>query len=144
MSADNVEIVRRAYAHLSDLDAFRRGERDDALLSLFADDAELLPPQIYPDTEAVYVGLEGWKRWLELIDEVFEEWGFEAEEFADAGHQVVVLVRTSGTAKQSGAAVTIPVAHVHTLRDGRIVRVEVFLDRRDALGAAGLLGADGS
>jgi ketosteroid isomerase-like protein len=49
-----------------------------------------------------------------------------------------VYVRTSGTAKQSGAAVEIPAAHVITLRDGRIVRIQVFLDRAEALEAAGL------
>jgi ketosteroid isomerase-like protein len=138
VSRENVEIVRGAYALLSDLPGARRGEHDDDFLDYFTEDAELVPPPIYPDVESVYVGREGWKRWLEQIDDVFDDWGFEAEEFLDAGSRVVVLVRTSGTAKQSGAAVTIPAAHLHTLRDARIVRLEVFLDRREALEAAGL------
>jgi ketosteroid isomerase-like protein len=49
-----------------------------------------------------------------------------------------VFVRTSGTARQSGAPVEIPVAHVLTLRDGRVTRLEVFLDRHEALEAVGL------
>jgi ketosteroid isomerase-like protein len=138
MSQENIEIVRRAYALLGDLSGARRGDFDDLFLDYFSDDAELVPPRIYPDVEPVYVGLEAWKRWLRQIDDVFDDWGFEAENFRDAGGQVVVLVRTSGTAKQSGAAVTIPAAHVHTLRDARVVRLEVFLDRREAFKAAGL------
>jgi ketosteroid isomerase-like protein len=44
----------------------------------------------------------------------------------------------SGTGKQSSAAVTISTGHVVTLRDGRIVRFEIFLDRAEAWRAAGL------
>jgi ketosteroid isomerase-like protein len=138
VSPENGEIVRRAYAILSDLAGVRRGEHDDALLEHFTPDCELVPPRTYPDIESSYVGLDGVKRWLEQVDDVFDDWGFEAEDFLDAGDQVVVLVQTSGTAKQSGAAVTIPAAHVHRLRAGRIVRVEVFLDRRQALETAGI------
>jgi ketosteroid isomerase-like protein len=32
------------------------------------------------------------------------------------------------------------VAHVFTLRDGKVQRLEVFLDRDEALAAAGLAG----
>ena len=43
-----------------------------------------------------------------------------------------------GTAKQSGAGLAISAAHVLTLRDGRIARTDVFLDRADALEVAGM------
>jgi ketosteroid isomerase-like protein len=138
MSQENVEIVRGAYEALGDMPGVRRGDYDEGYREYFAHDFELVPPPIYPDAEPVYVGLEGWKRWLSQLDDVFDDWGFEVERHIDAGNQVVVLARTSGTAKQSGASVTIPVAHLHTLRDARIVRVEVFLDRAQALEAAGL------
>jgi ketosteroid isomerase-like protein len=140
MSQENVEIARRAYALVSDLSAFRGGNQDDSYLDYLHPDCELVPPPIYPDTEPSYVGLDGWRRWLGLIDEVFDDWGFEPEQFFDAGDNVVVFVQTSGIAKQSGAEVTIPAAHVLTLRDARIARVEVFLDRKQALEAAGLSG----
>jgi ketosteroid isomerase-like protein len=138
MSQENVELVRRAYSLLTDLPGARRGEYDDAFFDYFAADAELIPPPIYPDVEPLYVGLDGWKRWLEQIDEVFDDWGFEPEKFIDAGEKVAVLVRTSGTAKQSGVAVTIAAVHVHTVRDRRVVRFEVFLDRREGLQATGI------
>jgi hypothetical protein len=76
--------------------------------------------------------------WERLIDEIWIDWGFEAERFFDAGDQVAVFVRTSGTAKQSGAPVEIAVVHVLTLNDGRVTRTQVFLNRQEALEAAGL------
>jgi ketosteroid isomerase-like protein len=136
--SQNVDVVRRAYSILGDMPGARRGDYDEAYIDHFSEDAELVPPAIYPDVEPLYVGLEEWKGWLRQIDDVFDDWGFEVEEFIDAGERVIVLVRTSGTAKQSGAAVTIPAAHVHTVRDSRVVRLEVFLDRREAFEAAGL------
>ncbi len=49
-----------------------------------------------------------------------------------------MFLRVSGSAKQSGAAVEISNAHVLTLRDGRVMRLEVFLNRAEALEAVGL------
>ena len=37
-----------------------------------------------------------------------------------------------------GARVSAPVAHVWTVSDGRIARLEVFLDRSEAFATAGL------
>ena len=53
-----------------------------------------------------------------------------------------MFVRVSGVAKQGGPAVAISAAHVLTLRDGRITRADIFLDRSDALEAAGLSEQD--
>ena len=72
------------------------------------------------------------------IEEVWDDWSFEAERFFDAGTQVVVFVRVSAAAKQSGAAPAISAAHVVTIRNDRIARMDVFLDRVEALEAAGL------
>ena len=73
-----------------------------------------------------------------MIDEIWIDWDFDAERFFDAGDEVAVFVRVSGTARQSGASVEISAAHVLTVRDGRVMRTEVFLDRQEALEAVGL------
>jgi len=137
MSQENVEIVRGVYSLFGDPDAFRRGEQDDVFLDYFAADYELIPPPIYPDAASSYRGLEGTHEWQRLMDQVWVDWRLHAQRFFDAGDQVAVFVRTSGTARQSGAPVEISVAHVFTL-DGRITRLEVFLDRHEALEAVGL------
>jgi ketosteroid isomerase-like protein len=141
MSEENVEAVRKAYAIMAEVEgpAAQRGDYDDIYLDYFTDDLEVVLPPIYPDADPVYVGLDGYKRWLRQMDEAFDHWGFEPERFLDAGSQgVLVYVRTSATAKHGGVAVTIPAAHVCTVRNGRIARVVVFLDRAQALEAAGL------
>jgi ketosteroid isomerase-like protein len=51
---------------------------------------------------------------------------------------VLVLARTFVRGKGSGVEVDIPVAHLLTLRDGKVARFEVFTDRDEALAAAGL------
>jgi ketosteroid isomerase-like protein len=141
MSEENVDAVRKAYGIMAEVEgsAALRGDYDDIYLDYFTDDVEVVPPPIYPDAEPVYVGLDGFKRWLQQIDEAFDHWGFEPERFLDAGPRgVLVYVRTSATAKHGGVAVTVPAAHLCSVRNGRIARLVVFLDRAQALEAAGL------
>jgi ketosteroid isomerase-like protein len=138
MSQENVDVVRRMYARLADRGAWRRGDYDDLFRDFCAPDYEMIPPPIYPDAATSYRGLEGVHQWQRLMDEIWADWDFQAERFFDAGDQVAVFVRTSGIARQSGAPVEIPVAHVLTLRDGRVTRLKVFLDRHEALEAVGL------
>jgi uncharacterized protein len=138
MSNENVEIARRLYAIAPDAAGVVRGDYDDVFLDYFHPDFELVPASAYPDTESSYRGQDGMRRWYRQMDEIWDDWRFDAERFFDAGTQVVVFVRVSGTAKQSGAALAVPAAHVLTIHDGRVTRANIFLDRSEALEAAGL------
>jgi len=138
MSEENVEVVRRLYSLAPDAAGVVRGDYDDVFVDYFDPDFELVPPSTYPDTESSYRGQEGVRRWFQQLEEIWDDWRTEGERFFDAGSQVVVFVRVSGTAKQSGAALAISAAHVLTLRDGRVTRTDVFLDRSESLEAAGL------
>jgi ketosteroid isomerase-like protein len=138
MSQENVDVVRRMYSRLADRGAWRRGDYDDVFRDFCAAEYEMIPPPIYPDAARSYRGLEGVHQWQRLMDEIWADWDFQAERFFDAGDEVAVFGRTSGTARQSGAPVEISVAHVLTLRDGRVTRLKVFLDRHEALEALGL------
>ena len=139
MSQDNVEIVRRAYSLAKESETYSFvAAKQDLYDEYFHHDAELVPPAIYPDTEPSYSGFDGFNRFQRQLDEIWDDWRFEAERYFDAGDQVVVFVRISGTGKQSGAAVAISTAHVFSLRDGRATRFEIFLDRGEALRAAGV------
>jgi ketosteroid isomerase-like protein len=138
MSRENVEVVHRLYSLRPDAAAVVRGDYDDVFLDYFHPDFEFVPPSAYPDAESSYRGQEAVRRWFQQMEEIWDDWRFEAERFFDAGTQVVVFVRVSGSAKQSGAALTISTGHVLTLRDGRVTRADIFLDRSEALAAAGL------
>jgi|SRR5215211_4936356 len=140
MSRENVEVARRLYSLGADAAGIVRGDYDDIFFDYFDPDVEVVPPLSYPDTEPLYRGQEGIRRWFREISEIWDDWRFEAERFFDAGNRVVVFVRVSGSAKQSGAAPAISAAHVLTLRDGRVTRTEVYLDRAEALETVGLTG----
>ena len=138
MSQQNVKTVRRLYSLRLDAGGVARGEYDELFLDYIDPDFEFVPPSTYPDSESSYRGQNGLRGWYRQMDEIWDEWRIEAERFIDAGSQVVVFVRVSGIAKQSGAALAISTGHVVTLRDGRITRADVFLDRSEALQAVGL------
>jgi ketosteroid isomerase-like protein len=84
-------------------------------------------------------GLDGIRRRFEIEDnEIWDEHRFEPQEFIDAGDQVVVLQREYQRGKSSGVELSIDTASVLHLRDGRIVRMQGYMDRAAALEAAGL------
>ena len=69
----------------------------------------------------------------------YEEWHAAPEELFDLGSGVVfAVVRQSGRPVGTGIEVELHPLHVFRLRDGKAVRWQVFLDRTNALEAAGL------
>lgn len=128
MSQENVEAVRRLYAALS------RGDYA-AVMAMYSDDFEQdltrVDGEINRGKDAV---TRGWVRWVAPWD----EFRMHAEEVIDAGEKVVALVRQSGTGKQSGVPVHLDFGAVWTVRDGRLLRLVVYPQRRDALAAVGL------
>ena len=66
----------------------------------------------------------------------WEEWRAVAEDYVELGDQVVALTSYHGRGKGSGVEIHQPGAHVFELRDGRVVRLEIFADPDRALAAA--------
>ena len=91
-----------------------------------------------PDT-GPFRGPDGARRFWEMWSEAFDEFHAELEGFVDAGDAVIVLVRMVGRGKDSSAeVVTPPFPMVWTVRDGNIVRMQMFEGREKALAAVGL------
>jgi ketosteroid isomerase-like protein len=63
----------------------------------------------------------------------WEEWRAEAEEYVEMGDYVVVLARYHGRGRGSGVEISQEGAHVFKLRDGKVVRLEIFASREKAL-----------
>jgi ketosteroid isomerase-like protein len=59
------------------------------------------------------------------------------EEFLDLGDRVVVTVRLRGRGHGSGVEIDARFYEIYTLREGKIIRMDEFTDRADALEAAG-------
>jgi uncharacterized protein len=134
MSQENVEIVRRGY------ELYEAGDLE-SVAGLFADDAELADAGglgVAGTAAGTRYGPEGFLRATEEALEAFEDYHPEAEEFIDAGEAVVVPVRMSGRGRASGAKLEARLAHLWVLRNGKVIRGEVYRTTKEALEAAGL------
>jgi ketosteroid isomerase-like protein len=73
----------------------------------------------------------------------FDRFQAVPDDFIEApGDRVLVLARHGGTGRGSGVRVDAPVAHVFTLRDGKVIEWRAYLDRAEALEAVGLSEQD--
>ena len=130
MSRENVEIVR---------DGFEAWDRHDyeAAASHFSPDVEIdVTDRVL--NPAIYSGLDGAMRFRDEIAETWDEFHVEIEDLVSAGDEVVVLVRSSGLGRASGAQVDSRAAWVAAVREQRITRLRLYRDRSRALAAVGL------
>jgi uncharacterized protein len=130
MSQENVEVVRRGY------EAFSRGDLDGMVTDV-APTFEYVA-NVIPGSLGVYRGPEGWKKFLSVFVDEFQDARVEIRELIEAGDQVVASLTMQGRGKQSGVEVRWDVWQLWTLRDGKVVHGEGFTDRDEALEAAGL------
>jgi ketosteroid isomerase-like protein len=68
----------------------------------------------------------------------FEEWEVVLDELVDHGDQVIGVHHERGLGASSGVATELEQAIIYTLRDGQIVRAEIYGDPQQALEAVGL------
>jgi ketosteroid isomerase-like protein len=131
MSRENVEIVRRRYEHLA--------ATGDYLAEAHAPDFvwDMSKFRGWPEQQT-YEGVEGARDFLRDWLEAWDDWEVEVEALHDAGDQVVAIVRQRGRSKSSGLNVDMAYGQVFTVRDGKLVRMEMYADHAEALQAAGL------
>jgi ketosteroid isomerase-like protein len=91
-----------------------------------------------PDLPRVNRGHEAYLRAWEAMIEAMEDFKIELDEVIDFGDRLFTPGRFMGHGSASGAPVTQPIFQVFTLRGGLVVRQEDFVDRNQALEAAGL------
>jgi ketosteroid isomerase-like protein len=135
MSQDNIELVKRSYGWLEELREAKPHALEHAFRDCFDEGLEVRIPDAYPEGAQVFRGREGLRRWVASTKEIWDEWRFEPERFLDAGDQVVALVRVVARGGSSGVSLDRETAHLWTLRDRRVTRCEVYLDRSEALEA---------
>jgi ketosteroid isomerase-like protein len=141
MSEENVEIVRRIYdsfARSVELVQDERFEEWDAMpeWELYDPDVVLEELAEIPDADK-YHGIDGIKRWFRAGAETFGEVKWEPTALTGQGPHVLVDAHGRFRGAGSGVETEMDVVHLFTLRDGRIVRIRGFLDRQEALDAAG-------
>jgi ketosteroid isomerase-like protein len=127
MSEENLELVRRG---IESVEAFWALLDEDVVWDM----------REFPvlDLDGVYEGRDA------VIEASRHYWGtwddyrLDADELIDAGSSVVVAVREQGRGKSSGAPFDQRWAQVWTFAGGRLIRWELFPDKKAALEAAGL------
>jgi ketosteroid isomerase-like protein len=134
MSQENVEMVRRGW------EAYEHGDLAAALATMSPEMVTHVAPRL--PVAGTYHGPEGLLQLTLDWAESFDELVVTAEEFTDAGDQVVVRTLHKSRGAQSGAPVEADVWYVFTVHAGKSVRVDVFNDRSEALEAAGLSESD--
>jgi ketosteroid isomerase-like protein len=129
MSQENVEIVRRTY------EAYERGDLEEVRKAV---DPELVTCRWELDA-ATYHGWDGLLAALAEWVEGFDQFVLTGEEFIDANEdQVIVRIHQSAVGAQSGVPIEADFWHVHTMRDGKGTRLDMFPSKAQALRAAGL------
>jgi ketosteroid isomerase-like protein len=127
----NREIVTRGY------ETFNAGDIE-ASLALFDPEIEWHTYIVPGPGGGVYHGHDGVRELWSEAQKVFGGFKNIPERLFDGGDRVVAFVRIEGVGTKSGVAVQARIAHVHTIRDGKVIRVESFDDRDEALRAAGI------
>src|SRR5271166_4653535 len=131
MSQEDVEIITRMYR------AWNSGDLD-ALADVFDADVEVRPALSVFTASTVYRGHDGIAAWYAETYEPWAEMRAEPQRFVDAGERTVVVVVLSARVPGGQVDVHAQIAHVVTIRDGRIVRLDGYDEPQAALSAVAL------
>ena len=130
MSEENVELVRRGF------EAWRRTRKLNF---------DLLDPNVEcvlhgtPAGDVTYRGRDGVRGWLADQDDAWSDQWWEVENLRETPDgRVLVFLIAHAVGRGSAVPVTLPLANLWTIDDGRATRLEIFMDRAAALEAAGL------
>ncbi len=150
MSQENVEIVRRyvevvqtaydAYFQrpYSVADSLRSGEVEPEI----ADVVRYLHPNVEWKSAMIGVtsrGYEGTARGLDRLLEAAQEYRVNVQEVTDLGaNQVLAVLELSMKGKASDIDINTTIYSIVTVEGGQIIRLDEYLERDEALEAAGL------
>lgn len=129
MSQANIELVRSIY------DAFDAGDRDSVLQHVDAD-IEVIATEGLP-WSGRYYGREGAEEFIRTIEEHVLV-SVETEELIDSGANVAQIGRLTGHAHNTGTPFDTREIHIWTLRHGKVVSFQNYLDTRAQREALGL------
>jgi uncharacterized protein len=128
MPDDNVATIERVYQALAARDA-------NVIQEVFAPDVTIRQSPELP-WGGDYEGIDGaFTFFLTLVEHIESQ--VTTESLFAAGDHVVQTGRTRGTVRANGASFDIPEVHVWELRDGKVVRYQVYIDTPAMLGALG-------
>jgi ketosteroid isomerase-like protein len=132
MSEENVEVVRRWW----------EGFNEDGMppFALCDEQIEIRMPPDFP-VRGLFKGHDGVRRWRDQVFDIVDNARVEPEKIVDVhddGETVLMLLRATGKARYTEIEVELDWAAIWTIRDAKLLRAQGYLNRAEALQAAGL------
>jgi ketosteroid isomerase-like protein len=132
MSQKNVDVVLEQFAATNGRD-FERA------MSYYAEDVELVVDRDAFLQGGSFKGRDAVGKWFADWFTTFEPgYRFEIEEARDLGDRVLLIATHHGRGRTSGVEVEGRTGYIYGVRDGKIVRVELYRGPAEALAAAGV------
>jgi ketosteroid isomerase-like protein len=133
MSDENVAAFKRG------LEAGNRGDIDGLLDELHPEiEWHSALHALMGGQQTVFRGHEGVRRMIGDLYETFSEVHIEMSDFRDLGDGLIAIGSTRTRGKASGAETETPLVLVTEISNGKTISIRAYLDRQEALAAAGL------
>jgi len=130
MPEENVETVARAITAINQRDI-------DGYLACCTENIELRTP-VSPVAGA-YEGAVGIRRFFADIEDAGPDFRLDLERLEAVGSErVLAFTRVTYHGRASGLSTPVETGNVYEFEEGKIRRIQIFLDRGEALEAAGL------
>ena len=134
MAREDVQVVLDQFAAVNGRD-FPRA------MGHYAEDVELVVDSDAFLESGRFKGRDAVGRWFGNWFRTFEPgYRFEIEEARDLGDHVLLIASHRGRGRASGVEVRGETAYLYRVRDGEVVRAELYSSGAEALAAAGLTG----
>jgi ketosteroid isomerase-like protein len=131
MSEENVEIARRFFGFWPD--------RDFSAIEEFMGPDGVIDMSRNVFNPGIYRGFDGFQDWLAVVDETWDDFRADPEEFIEVGDSLVTAVRVSGIGRSSGVQTEMLIFGIWRFDQGKVTRFTGgYRDRDEALEAAGL------
>jgi ketosteroid isomerase-like protein len=130
MSREDIATVR---------EQFEATNRRDfaAAMDAYAEDVVLVVKGLFPS--GTFSGREAVGGWFgDWFSAFGPDYHFDVEEARLVGERILLTASHQGSGRASGAAVEGTTFYAYTVTAGKVARVELYVDRADALKAVGL------
>jgi ketosteroid isomerase-like protein len=137
MSERDLAVIKRLYAELN-------AGNQRALADIVTDDVQWIGTVGGFWEGRVGHGNEGVQAMLDEDSDAWESIDYRPRRMIELGNRVVVLQDEVRRGRSSGLELTSETAVIYTLAEGRVTRIESFLDQAEALRAAGIAKEPGT
>jgi ketosteroid isomerase-like protein len=125
----NMELAKAGY------EAFQRSDVQ-TVLDLTDPEVEIYLPPTLPNS-GTFHGHDGYMTWLGRWLEAWDDFHIEVRGMEAVGERhVVTAIHQSGIGRGSGIPVEMDVAYMLDIRDGKVIALQMYLSRDEAISVA--------